>query len=43
MSANGLPVAAASYNVGARCDKEFKFAGISTTKVRLPRTYVTGQ
>lgn len=40
------PMAAArsaTYNVTSRCDKEFKFAGISVTKVRLTGTYVTGQ
>ena len=40
------PMAAAksaTYNVTSRCDKEFKFAGISITKVRLTGTYVTGQ
>lgn len=34
---------AATYNVTARCDKEFKFAGVSITKVRITGSYVTGQ
>ena len=31
-----------TYNVTANCDEEFRFAGISVTKVRLTATYVTG-
>lgn len=31
-----------TYNVTANCDAEFRFAGVSVTKVRLIGTYVTG-